>query len=69
MGKLLSQFAGLIFGLLVAYYFEDLSKPFLSKDQAIKNTSSLEKSIISSWKNYVHLPDRKLNRNLRIAIG
>lgn len=64
MGKLLSQFAGLIFGLLFALYFEDLRNLF-----RIDNNLSLEKTIISSWKSYVHLPDRKLNRNLRIAIG
>ena len=30
---------------------------------------SLEKQIIQSWKSLISLPDRNLNRNLKVAIG
>jgi len=59
-----------VIALLVAYSFDDikniLQNKFLRKEVA---NESLESKIIGSWKKYAVLPDRKLNRNFRIAIG
>jgi hypothetical protein len=65
MGKLFSQLVGLIAGLLFAYFYQKLS----NLNQSSNQFSSIEQAVIGSWKKYVHLPDRKLNRAFRIAIG
>ncbi len=56
--------------LLLALVYEDIIKNLMSQvsDKDLAG-HTLEKEIIRSWKKFVNLPARNLERNFRIAIG
>ncbi len=68
-----SKNAKLIFGLivlLIAYFWPNLINSIADFLFTKSNSNTaVEKSIINSWKSFVILPERNLNRNLKIAIG
>ena len=60
-------FTTALVALLYAYFYEDFMNLIVKQDTG--NNVTLETEIIRSWKKFVNLPNRNLNRNFRIAIG
>lgn len=68
MSENISQILFLLAAVLVTYYYRSF---YLNNDSIDTGNefTSIERDIIKSWKRYIHLPNRNLKRNYRIAIG
>ena len=57
--------------LLVALFNEDIRRLFELNKSKTTLTTSIEKQIIQSWKNLIHLPKQRLDstKKFKVAIG
>jgi hypothetical protein len=71
-GNLKCKLLGLsVIILLVALFFEDIRHLFELNTSNTTLTPSIEKQIIQSWKNLIHLPKQRLDstKKFKVAIG